>query len=83
MLCLSFFLVPETYAPTLLRARAAKLQKEAEANGTNDVYIAKYDVVKKPLSEIIRVGMSRPFAMICQEVIVLCLGVYVAIIYGT
>jgi len=83
MLILSFLFVPETYAPTLLRAKATKLQKEAEMEGTGEVYIAKYDQVKRPLSEIIKVGMSRPFAMIFQEVIVFCLGIYAAIIYGT
>jgi len=76
MLVISLLVVPETYAPTLLRRKAAQLQKEAEAAGTGEVFIAKYDKVKISTYQIIKVGMSRPFAMMFQDLIVLCLGIY-------
>ena len=76
MLLLSLIFVPETFAPTLLRRKAARLQKEADAANTGEVFIAKYDRVTKTTWEIIKVGMSRPFEMMFKEVIVACLGVY-------
>lgn len=76
MLALSLILVPETYAPTLLRRKAARLQKQADEEGTGEFFIAKYDKVKKSTWEIIKVGMSRPFEMMFKELIVFCLGLY-------
>ncbi|GFZ48386.1 hypothetical protein JCM24511_06134 [Saitozyma sp. JCM 24511] len=71
VMCLStIFIVPETFAPTLLRRKAKQLQKEA-------------DEVKKTKFEILRVGLSRPFAMLGRELIVFCLCLYAAIVYGT
>ena len=76
MLLLSLLFVPETFAPTLLRRKAARLQKKADAENTGEVFIAKYDKIKKTTWEIIKVGMGRPFEMMFKEVIVACLGVY-------
>ena len=76
MLTLSALFVPETFAPTLLRRKAKRLQKEANELGTGEVFISKYDKVVKPRSEIIRVGMSRPFDMMFRELIVAALGLY-------
>jgi hypothetical protein len=45
------------------------------------VFISKYDKVVKPRSEIIRVGMSRPFDMMFRELIVAALGLYGEFIY--
>jgi len=76
MLTLSALFVPETFAPTLLRRKAKRLQKEANELGTGEMFISKYDKVVKPRSEIIRVGMSRPFDMMFRELIVAALGLY-------
>jgi len=76
MLVLSALFVPETFAPTLLRRKAKKLQKEADTLGTGEVFISKFDKIVKPRSEIIRVGMSRPFDMMFRELIVAALGLY-------
>jgi hypothetical protein len=76
MLFLSAVFVPETYAPTLLRRKARHLQKEADEQGTGEVFISKFDKIVKPRSEIIRVGMSRPFDMMFRELIVAALGTY-------
>lgn len=83
MLAITLIFVPETYAPTLLRRKAAQLQAEAAAAGTNEIFISKFDVGRKSSKEIIKVGLSRPFAMLSQELIVFALGIYGAIVYGT
>ena len=72
----SFLLVPETYAPTLLKRKAKQLTKEAAEKGTGEVFISKYDVIRKSKSEIVVTGLCRPFAMIAKELIVFCLGLY-------
>jgi hypothetical protein len=76
MLVLSALFVPETFAPTLLRRKAKRLQKEADTLQTGEVFISKFDKIVKPRSEIIRVGMSRPFDMMFRELIVAALGTY-------
>ncbi|WVQ79622.1 hypothetical protein IAT38_001722 [Cryptococcus sp. DSM 104549] len=82
MTVLCIIIVPETYAPTILRRKAAALQKESAAAGRNEVFLAKYDRVVKTKWEIIKVGMCRPFVLLFTEVIVACLSVYGALIYG-
>jgi MFS family permease len=72
----SFLLVPETYAPTLLKRKAKQLMKEATEQGTGEVFISKFDVVRKSKREVIVTGLCRPFAMIAKELIVFCLGLY-------
>lgn len=76
MLLIAVVLVPETYAPTLLRRKAKRLQREADERGTGEVFISKFDRVKKTKVEILKIGMSRPFAMLSSELIVFCLGLY-------
>lgn len=83
MLVLTVVFVPETYAPILLRRKAAQLQAEADSSGTGEVFLSKYDVGRKTKLEIVKVGLSRPFAMLAQELIVFALGLYAAIVYGT
>ncbi|KAK0387064.1 hypothetical protein NLU13_5377 [Sarocladium strictum] len=73
-------LVPETYAPVLLRRRAEKLSKI-----TGKVYRAKIEIDRGPVSlaQIMKVSLSRPWILLFKEPIVLLLSVYMAIIYGT
>ncbi|OTA61998.1 polyamine transporter 1 [Hypoxylon sp. EC38] len=73
-------LVPETYAPILLRKRAEKLSKM-----TGKVYMSKLDVGKprKTVSEEFKVALSRPWILLFREPIVLLLSLYMAIVYGT
>ncbi|WVQ99728.1 hypothetical protein IAU59_006870 [Kwoniella sp. CBS 9459] len=84
---------PETYAPTILRRQAKSFTKlsakQAQAQGGNshdgvseEVYIAKYDKVKKTKKEIMKIGLLRPFELLFTEVIVGCLAIYGAIVYG-
>ncbi|KAE8539173.1 hypothetical protein D1P53_004263 [Cryptococcus gattii VGV] len=63
MTILSIIVVPETYAPTILRRHARSLQATALSEGKEEYYISKYDMVKK-------------------KVIVGCLSIYGALIYG-
>ncbi|KAI1773678.1 MFS general substrate transporter [Hypoxylon cercidicola] len=73
-------LVPETYAPILLRKRAAKLSEL-----TGEVYVSKLDAgrPKKTVSQEFKVALSRPWVLLFREPIVLLTSLYMAIIYGT
>ncbi|KAL8835690.1 MAG: hypothetical protein Q9170_003229 [Blastenia crenularia] len=72
--------IPETYAPVLLRKRAAKLTEE-----TGKIYRSKLEAGKpKPsLIKTFSVALSRPWILLFKEPIVLLLSIYMAIIYGT
>ncbi|EKG12692.1 Major facilitator superfamily [Macrophomina phaseolina MS6] len=72
-------IVPETYAPVLLRSRASKLSKI-----TGKVYYTKHDIDRGPLTvgEIIQTNLIRPWMLLFREPIVLIFSVYLAIIYG-
>ncbi|CEQ42965.1 SPOSA6832_04838, partial [Sporobolomyces salmonicolor] len=73
-------LTPETYAPVLLRRRAAKLQKE---NG--QVYRSMYDLhpmFSAPFTEKMKTALHRPFVLLFKEMIVLLFSLYAAVIYG-
>ncbi|KAI2636308.1 polyamine transporter 1 [Hypomontagnella submonticulosa] len=81
LLCiLCCLLVPETYAPCLLRKRAAKLSQM-----TGKVYISKIEIgrPKKSVGEEFKIAMSRPWVMLILEPIVLLTSLYMAIVYGT
>lgn len=79
--------VPETYAPVLLRKRAAALSKH-----TGKVYVSKLDMHhRKPgtgakgpsMGAQFRTALSRPWILLFREPIVLVTSLYMAIIYGT
>ncbi|KAK8101879.1 putative mfs-multidrug-resistance transporter [Apiospora kogelbergensis] len=73
-------LVPETYAPVLLRKRAAALSKR-----TGHSYVSKVDNDRGrvTLGQSLKTALSRPWILLFREPIVLLLSVYMAIIYGT
>ena len=72
--------VPETYAPVLLRKRAAKLSKM-----TGKVYKSKIDADRGPVKfvSVMKTALLRPFVLLFLEPIVLILSIYLAIVYGT
>lgn len=72
--------VPETYAPVLLRKRAAKLSKM-----TGQVYVSKMDNDRgrTTLPQTMKTAIVRPWILLFKEPIVLLLSIYMAIIYGT
>jgi MFS family permease len=77
---LSAFLMPETYAPYLLRQRAATLSKI-----TSKVYQSKVDIDRGrvTISDALRTALTRPWILLVREPIVLIMSTYMAIIYGT
>lgn len=72
--------IPETYAPVLLKNRAAAMSKK-----TGKVYSSKieYDRGKQSLGRSFKIALSRPWVLLLKEPIVLLLSIYMAIIYGT
>ncbi|KAL4901761.1 hypothetical protein BDW74DRAFT_181475 [Aspergillus multicolor] len=80
VLIMGTLLIPETYAPVLLRHRAAKLSAM-----TGNIYISKADIEqgKPDLRKSFKVALSRPWALLFREPIVFLLSLYLAIIYGT
>ncbi|RDW71652.1 hypothetical protein BP5796_07686 [Coleophoma crateriformis] len=73
-------IVPETYAPVLLRQRARNLSKV-----TGKVYRSRIDVDqgKVTAGEAFKTGLARPWLLLFREPIVFVLSIYMAIIYGT
>lgn len=73
-------IVPETYAPVLLRRRAEALSKR-----TGMVYQTKFDAERGPVSakQMVSTVLIRPWILLFTEPIVLLLSIYIAIIYGT
>jgi MFS family permease len=79
MWILGLVFVPETYAPVLLRKRAAKLSAM-----TGKVYCTKEDAKGRTSSrQALSTAMVRPWILLFKEPIVLVLSIYMAIIYGT
>ncbi|KAI2632219.1 MFS general substrate transporter [Hypoxylon sp. NC1633] len=77
---LGTLLVPETYAPVLLRERAAKLSK---MNGKVYISIIDREQGRVALAESFRIALSRPWILLFREPIVFLMSLYMAIIYGT
>ncbi|KAM0276411.1 hypothetical protein ACHAQH_006763 [Verticillium albo-atrum] len=73
--------MPETYAPVLLRKRAQKLSAM-----TGKVYVSRLDHQQKgpvTLGARFKTALSRPWVLLFKEPIVLLLSIYMSIIYGT
>ncbi|KAF2672695.1 polyamine transporter 1 [Microthyrium microscopicum] len=69
--------LPETYAPTLLRKRAAKKRKE-----TGDSrWWSRYDD-RKSIGQLLKINLSRPFIMAVTEPICIFWNLYVSVIYS-
>lgn len=72
-------LIPETYAPVLLRARAKKL-----SIATGKVYRTKFEKDKPvQLGALFKTALSRPWILLFREPIVFLLSLYLAIVYAT
>lgn len=74
------FLIPETYAPVLLRRRALRLSQE-----TGKCYKSSIDIGKPPakIASRLKTLFSRPWILLIREPIVLLFTLYAALIYGT
>lgn len=74
-----FLIIPETYAPVLLRARAQRLSQ-----ATGRVYRSKFEKDKEiRLSELFKTALGRPWVLLFREPIVFLLSLYLAIVYAT
>lgn len=72
------FTVPETYAPTILAARAKKLRV---STGETD-HVTEQDLDLRPFSERLRIFLVRPFQLLFGEPIVFMVSVYMSVLYG-
>lgn len=77
---IGFLLLPETYSPVLLQARARHLSKE-----TSKSYISVLEKGKgrTKLSAVFGKALKRPLVLLLAEPIVLIPSTYMAILYGT
>ncbi|EXJ77487.1 hypothetical protein A1O3_09713 [Capronia epimyces CBS 606.96] len=71
-------LIPETYAPVILKRRAARLRKET---GDPNI-ITEQEKVKLTLKEIIRTSLIRPITMILTEPVLDLMCMYIVLIYA-
>ncbi|WPG98977.1 Hypothetical protein R9X50_00177900 [Acrodontium crateriforme] len=69
--------IQETYAPALLRQRAAKKRKETG----EELWWSHYDDKEKFLP-MLKVNLSRPFVLTVTEPICIFWDVYIALVYG-
>jgi DHA1 family multidrug resistance protein-like MFS transporter len=75
---LGFLVIPETYAPVLLRRRAKRLRHETR----NWALHAKSEEEQVDLKRIVHIYLLRPFAMLILEPILLLVTMYMSLIYG-
>jgi len=68
----------ETLEPVLLRRKAKKLNKEHNT----DVYVSEHDLNRPPLSESMKVALTRPFVLMFMEPIILFMSFYLSFIYS-
>jgi multidrug resistance protein len=72
------FTVPETYAPTILAARAKKMRKEL---GEKE-HVTEQELDLRPLTERLTVFLIRPFQLLFGEMIVFLISLYMSVLYG-
>ncbi|KAJ6155789.1 hypothetical protein N7470_006355 [Penicillium chermesinum] len=72
------FTVPETYTPTLLKRRAAKLRKTEN----DPTYTTETELDSRPLGQKLRMILIRPFQLLLLEPIVLFIAIYMSVLYG-
>ncbi|EPS27688.1 hypothetical protein PDE_02632 [Penicillium oxalicum 114-2] len=70
-------ILQETYAPTLLQRKAARLRKETD----DSRWWSRYDQ-KASLYEILALNLSRPFVMAVTEPICIFWNIYIAVVYA-
>ena len=80
MWLLGTLVIPETYAPTLLKKRAQKLSCIS-----GKVYKSKLEMEKgaADVKKVFARSLGRPWVLLFFEPIVLLLAIYMAIVYGT
>jgi multidrug resistance protein len=71
-------LIPETYAPVILKRRAAKLRKETG----NPNIITEQEQTKLTVRDIARTSLIRPITMIMTEPVLDLMCMYIVLIYA-
>ncbi|CAI7587885.1 unnamed protein product [Penicillium bialowiezense] len=71
-------LVPETYAPVILKRRAARLRKESG----NPNIITEMEKTKPSFRDIARTSLIRPITMIMTEPVLDLMCMYIVLIYA-
>ncbi|KAF2998204.1 hypothetical protein E8E13_004813 [Curvularia kusanoi] len=71
------FLIPETYAPAILRAKSAKKRKQTD----DPRWHSRYDD-KKSFLPMLRENLYRPLSMAINEPICIFWNIYIALVYG-
>lgn len=78
-LILTMLCLPETLAPKILQARAAKLRK----TGVNPDAQADFDNKKQAnFKDVVRVYLMRPFVLLATEPLLVLVTIYQSFIYG-
>lgn len=72
------FFLQETYAPTLLKRKAAKLRKETG----NDKLYTEFDDPDRTLTATLTRATYRPFKLLGTQIIIQIIAVYMAYLYG-
>ncbi|KAI0875592.1 major facilitator superfamily domain-containing protein [Hypoxylon argillaceum] len=67
----------ETYAPTILKAKAARLRKETG----DDRWWTRYDMNISPTA-VIKLNLTRPFVLFFTEPILWFFNLWISIVYG-
>ncbi|EFX00914.1 major facilitator superfamily transporter multidrug resistance [Grosmannia clavigera kw1407] len=71
------FTVKETYAPVVLKAKAARIRKETG----DDRYWCRYDQ-KISIPHLLKINMSRPFILSFTEPILWFFNIWISVVYG-
>jgi DHA1 family multidrug resistance protein-like MFS transporter len=75
---ISFFFLPETYAPCILVEKAAAIRRQTGNWGIH----SRYDQVEVDARELIDRYFTRPLKMLITEPIILLVSLYMSFIYG-
>ncbi|KAK9447517.1 major facilitator superfamily domain-containing protein [Limtongia smithiae] len=70
--------LPETYAPTILKRRAAKLRKDTG----DQSYVTDLELNPRSLGDLMKVNLIRPFQLLFMELIVFLISIYMSVLYG-
>ncbi|KIY37113.1 membrane transporter [Cryptococcus gattii E566] len=75
---LASLIIPETFAPIILKKRAKGMRHDSQ----DDSYVTEQEIFRKPLNEIVIETLVRPFEMLATEPILLCMSLYISLVYG-
>ncbi|SPO24007.1 related to MFS multidrug transporter [Ustilago trichophora] len=76
---IGFFLLPETYAPEILKRKAKKLRKET---GNHELHTVYEKQESSAWYVKLRHNLVRPFVLLTTQPIIQVFSIYLAIIYG-